>query len=43
MAAVRYPFYGMADVTVDVARGAHGEAVDAIVRALEDFGARSAA
>jgi shikimate kinase len=43
MAAVRYPFYGMADVTVDVARGAHAEAVDAIVRALEDFGARSAA
>ena len=43
MAAVRYPFYGMADVTVDVARGAHGEAVDAIVRALENFGARSAA
>lgn len=34
MAEVRYPFYGLADVTVDVATGAHAEAVEAIVRAL---------
>jgi shikimate kinase len=43
MAAARYPFYGMADITVDVARGAHGEAVDAIVRALDAFRARTTA
>ncbi|MFN3667800.1 MAG: shikimate kinase [Brevundimonas sp.] len=35
MAEVRYPFYAAADVTVDVASGAHGEAVEGIVRALQ--------
>lgn len=34
MAEARYPYYAMADVTVDVARGAHAEAVEAIVKAL---------
>lgn len=43
MAEVRYPFYGMADVTVDVATGAHGEAVEAIVRALDAHAAEQAA
>jgi shikimate kinase len=37
MAEVRDPFYAMADVTVDVAKGAHGEAVEVIVRALETY------
>ena len=37
MAEVRYPFYAEADVTVDVASGAHGEAVEGIVRALEAY------
>jgi shikimate kinase len=35
MAEVRYPVYGQADVTVDVGGGAHAEAVEAIVKALE--------
>ena len=35
MAEVRYPVYQTADVTVDVATGAHAQAVDAIVAALE--------
>ena len=43
MAEVRYPFYGLADVTVDVATGAHAEAVDGIVKALEAFGAEGTA
>lgn len=35
MAEVRYPVYGeVADVAVDVGAGAHGQAVDAILRAL---------
>jgi len=37
MAEVRYPFYAGADVTVDVASGAHAEAVDSIVRALDAY------
>jgi len=37
MAEVRNPFYATADVTVDVASGAHGEAVEGIVRALETY------
>ena len=37
MAEARYPFYAAADVTVDVASGAHGEAVDRIVQALETY------
>lgn len=43
LAEVRYPFYGMADVTVDVATGAHAESVDAIVRALDAHAAEKAA
>lgn len=39
LAEARYPVYGEADVTVDVAGGAHAQAVDAIVRALEAHGA----
>jgi shikimate kinase len=35
MAEVRYPVYGQADVTVDVGGGAHAEAVEAIVKALD--------
>ncbi len=34
MAEARYPYYAMADLTVDVARGAHAEAVEAIINAL---------
>lgn len=41
MAEVRYPFYALADVTVDVATGAHGEAVEGIVKALQAFGAET--
>jgi shikimate kinase len=37
MAEVRYPVYATADVTVDVATGAHGQAVDAIIAALEAY------
>ncbi|MDP1778004.1 MAG: shikimate kinase [Brevundimonas sp.] len=37
MAEVRYPFYACADVIVDVASGAHAEAVEGIVRALETY------
>ncbi len=37
MAEVRYPVYGQADVTVDVGGGAHAEAVEAIVRALDAY------
>ncbi|QDH73630.1 shikimate kinase [Brevundimonas sp. M20] len=39
LAEARYPVYGEADLTVDVAGGAHAEAVEAIVRALEAHGA----
>lgn len=35
LAEARYPVYAEADVTVDVGRGAHTEAVEAIVRALD--------
>lgn len=41
MAEVRNPFYAMADVTVDVASGAHAEAVDGIIQALETYWARA--
>ena len=34
MAEVRYPLYAEADVTADVGVGAHGEAVEAILKAL---------
>lgn len=37
MAEVRYPIYETADITVDVASGAHGQAVDAICEALETW------
>ena len=37
MAEVRYPVYSQADVTVDVGAGAHAEAVEAIVKALESW------
>lgn len=37
MAAVRYPIYATADVSVDVASGAHADSVEAIVAALEAF------
>lgn len=43
MAEVRYPFYAAADVTVDVASGAHGEAVDRIVAALDVYWTEAAA
>jgi shikimate kinase len=35
MAEVRYPVYASADLTVDVAGGAHAQAVDAIHDALQ--------
>ncbi|MDO9077480.1 MAG: shikimate kinase [Brevundimonas sp.] len=41
MAEVRYPFYACADVVVDVASGAHAEAVECIVRALEAYWAEA--
>ncbi len=37
MAEVRYPVYSTADVTVDVASGAHAQAVEAIVEALKGY------
>lgn len=43
MAELRYPFYAAADVTVDVASGAHGDAVEGIVRALQSHWAGAAA
>ena len=43
MAEIRYPVYGeVADVTVDVGAGAHGQAVDAIVAALNHYWANGA-
>ncbi|WP_420470018.1 shikimate kinase [Brevundimonas sp. FT23042] len=39
LAEARYPVYGEADLTVDVAGGAHAEAVEAIVQALDAHGA----
>ena len=42
LAEARYPVYGEADVTVDVAGGAHMQAVEAIVQALEAHGAMEA-
>ena len=41
MAEVRYPLYETADVTVDVATGAHAQAVDAIVAALSTHFAKA--
>jgi shikimate kinase len=43
MAEARYPFYACADVVVDVAGGAHAEAVEGIVRALEAYWTEAAA
>ena len=43
MAEVRDPFYATADLTVDVASGAHAEAVEGIVRALEAYWTEAAA
>ncbi|MDI1281626.1 shikimate kinase [Brevundimonas sp.] len=40
LAEVRYPIYATADVTVDVAGGAHADAVEAIVSTLEAFWAQ---
>ena len=37
MAEVRYPVYATADVTVDVGAGAHAQAVEAILEALEAY------
>lgn len=37
MAEARYPYYATADLTVDVASGAHAEAVEAIARALRAY------
>ena len=37
MAEVRDPYYAASDVTVDVASGAHAEAVEGIVRALDAY------
>lgn len=34
LAEARYPIYGEADLTVDVGGGSHGQAVEAILRAL---------
>ena len=42
LAEARYPVYGEADLAVDVAGGAHAQAVDAIVAALEAHGAMEA-
>ncbi|MFN3559193.1 MAG: shikimate kinase [Brevundimonas sp.] len=39
LAEARYPVYGEAHLTVDVTGGAHVQAVDAIVQALEAHGA----
>lgn len=43
LAEARYPLYATADITVDVGRGAHGEAVEAILKALEAHLGREAA
>jgi shikimate kinase len=42
LAEARYPVYAEADVVVDVAGGAHAQAVDAIVTALERYWATEA-
>ena len=42
LAEARYPVYATADLTVDVAGGAHVTAVEAIVEALEAYWAREA-
>lgn len=42
LAEARYPVYGEADVTVDVAGGAHAQAVEAIAQALEAHGVMEA-
>src|SRR5690606_27445043 len=38
LAEARYPIYGEADVTVDVGGGAHGQAIEAFLRALRQYG-----
>lgn len=38
LAEARYPIYGEADVTVDVGGGAHGQAIEAILKALRQYG-----
>lgn len=43
LAEARYPIYGTADLSVDVAGGAHVQAVDAIVEALEAHWAETGA
>ncbi len=43
MAEVRYPLYATADVTVDVGAGAHAQAVEAILVALNDYWAQESA
>lgn len=42
MAEIRYPIYALADLTVDVGAGAHGQAVEAIMAALKDYWAAGA-
>lgn len=42
MAEIRYPIYGLADLTVDVGAGAHTQAVTAILAALNDYWAAGA-
>lgn len=43
LAEARYPIYGEADLTVDVAGGAHAQAVEAIVKALREHGVETSA
>jgi shikimate kinase len=37
LAEARYPIYAHADVIADVGAGAHGQAVDAVIAALERY------
>lgn len=43
LAEARYPIYATADLTVDVSDGAHAQAVEAILKALETHWARTSA
>ena len=43
LAEARYPIYGEADLTVDVAGGAHAQAVEAIIGALREHGVETSA
>ena len=43
LADARYPVYATADLTVDVSDGAHTQAVEAIMTALEAYWARTSA